>query len=205
MRNSTIVGILAALLAVLGVWYWWSNNGGPAMPGAVSTTTPAGQADDSGSPDQGAPDQLSGGQAQQPGGTAAEDPGLGDGSVRGQGDGTAASQNLILGISANDELGTYLSAYNGMTLYAYAPDKQAPGASKCTGACAANWPPYTVASASDIHVSSATTGKVGTIKRADGALQVTYNGTPLYFYSKDSDTSDATGQGVNGAWSVVKP
>ena len=205
MRNSTIAGILAVLLAILGGWYWWFHNGSPAAPGSASNTAPAGQAGINGSPDQGNLGQPSGGQVQQPGGTAAEDPGLGDGSVRGQGDGTAASQNLILGISANEELGTYLSAYNGMTVYAYAPDKQAPGTSKCAGACAANWPPYTVASASDIHVSSATAGKVGTIKRADGALQVTYNDSPLYFYAKDSDTGDATGQGVNGAWSVVKP
>ena len=33
MKTSTIVGILVALTVVLGGWYWWSLNGGPAMPG----------------------------------------------------------------------------------------------------------------------------------------------------------------------------
>lgn len=33
MRNSTIVSILIVLFIVLGGWYWWSLNGGPAMPG----------------------------------------------------------------------------------------------------------------------------------------------------------------------------
>jgi predicted lipoprotein with Yx(FWY)xxD motif len=140
-----------------------------------------------------------------PTGTAADDQGIGDGSVAGGGDGSGVSQNLILGISATEALGTYLSAYNGMTLYAYAPDKQSPGASACTGSCAESWPPYTVRSKSDIHVSPATAGEVGTITRADGALQVTYNGAPLYFYAKDSSPSDARGQGAGGAWSVVKP
>lgn len=33
MRNSTIVSILIVLFIILGGWYWWSLNGGPAMPG----------------------------------------------------------------------------------------------------------------------------------------------------------------------------
>lgn len=41
MRNSTIVSILIVLFLVLGGWYWWSLNGGPAMPGI----TPAGGQD----------------------------------------------------------------------------------------------------------------------------------------------------------------
>lgn len=175
------------------------------MPGTASTAAPVGDAGIMGSSNQGnlgAPDN---GTPQQPGGTAAEDQGIGDASVPGQGDGTGVQQNLVLGISANQALGTYLSAYNGMTVYTYAPDKQAPGASKCTGGCAAIWPPYTVTSASNIHVSAATPGKVGTITRADGALQVTYNGQPLYFYAKDTSTGDTLGQGVGGVWFVIKP
>lgn len=201
MRNSTIVGVVVALLVILGGWYWWSQNGGPAVP----TAPPVGDAGLMGSSNQGnlgAPDN---GTPQQPGGTAAEDQGVGDASGPGQGDGTGAPQNLILGISASQALGTYLSAYNGMTVYTYAPDKQAPGTSQCTGGCAAIWPPYTVKSASDIHTSAATTGKVSTITRADGTLQVTYNGAPLYFYAKDTSTSDTLGQGVGGVWFVIKP
>lgn len=224
MRTPFVIGGLAAALAVLGGWYWWSLHGGPAIPGmggmqactmeamvcpdgsSVGRTGPncafapcPEPSAPAGAPEPSGQDAVSGG------GTAADDPGLGDASVPGQGDGTGVGQNLILGISATEALGTYLSAYNGMTVYAYAPDKQTPGASACTGACAETWPPYTVKSKSDIHVSSATTGEVGTISRADGALQVTYNGAPLYFYSKDASPYDARGQGAGGAWSVVKP
>lgn len=119
---------------------------------------------------------------------------------------TPISENLILGITNNgNSLGDFLSAYNGMTLYTYAPDQQTPGSSACTGSCAQNWPPYTVESKSDINVSAATSGTVGTITRADGTLQVTYNGAPLYFYIGDKSPGDTNGQGVGGVWYVAKP
>lgn len=179
-------------------------NGGPAMPVHGGAGAPAGQAGINGSPNQGNLGQPDNGTPQQPGGTAAQDNGIGDASQP-AGDGTGVAQNLIVGVSASQTLGTYLSAYNGMTLYSYAPDKQTPGKSACTGGCAANWPPYTVKSAADIHVSAATTGKVSTITRVDGSLQVTYNGTPLYFYAKDTKVGDTMGQGVGGVWYVIKP
>lgn len=120
-----------------------------------------------------------------------------------QGDGTTVGQNLILGLNTGSTLGSYLSAYNGMTLYTYSPDK--PGVSNCTGTCAANWPPYTVASAADINIPASITGKVSTIVRTDGTLQVTYNDAPVYFYIKDTAPGQTNGQGVGGVWYVVKP
>ena len=48
-------------------------------------------------------------------------------------------------------------------------------------------------------------GQVGVITRADGTYQVTYNGIPLYFYDKDKNVGDTTGQGVGGTWFVVSP
>lgn len=35
MKTSTIVAVLAVLIAILGGWYVWAQNGGPAMPGFV--------------------------------------------------------------------------------------------------------------------------------------------------------------------------
>ena len=37
------------------------------------------------------------------------------------------------------------------------------------------------------------TGKLGTITRDDGTLQVTYNGLPLYFFKNDKAPGDANG------------
>jgi predicted lipoprotein with Yx(FWY)xxD motif len=111
--------------------------------------------------------------------------------------------NLTLGEGSDPALGTYLAGYNGMTLYSYAPDTA--GVSNCSGGCAANWPPYVVTSTANLVAESPIAGTVGTLTRADGSTQVTYNGVPLYFYIKDAQPGDETGQGVGGVWYVVKP
>jgi predicted lipoprotein with Yx(FWY)xxD motif len=47
------------------------------------------------------------------------------------------------------------------------------------------------------------TGKLATITREDnGALQVTYNGLPLYFFQGDTKAGDG---GVYPNWEAVKP
>ncbi|MBU6447507.1 hypothetical protein KGQ24_01535 [Patescibacteria group bacterium] len=90
-----------------------------------------------------------------------------------------------------------------MTLYIYTPDK--PGVSNCTGQCAIYWPPYTVSAAAGLTAATGISGKLGTITRADGTTQLTYNDKPLYFYAKDSKPGDTTGQNVGGIWFVLKP
>jgi predicted lipoprotein with Yx(FWY)xxD motif len=49
---------------------------------------------------------------------------------------------------------------------------------------------------------------IGTTKRADGRLQVTYNHHPLYTFAKDTKTGQTNGEGLNafGAeWYVLSP
>ncbi|HEX7651247.1 MAG TPA: hypothetical protein VF439_00825 [Candidatus Paceibacterota bacterium] len=111
--------------------------------------------------------------------------------------------NLTLGQDTDAKLGNYVIAYNGMTLYTYAPDTD--GLSHCMDACAAAWPPYVVTSTDNLVAESPLAGTIGTITRADGTEQVTYNGHPLYFYANDAQSGDTTGQGVGGVWFVAKP
>ncbi len=112
--------------------------------------------------------------------------------------------NVLLGTDANSTLGTYLIGYNGMTVYAYAKDT--PSVSNCTGTCAGNWLPYTVASTDALaNLQAGVSGKAGVITRADGTMQVTYNCKPLYFYSKDAVSGDTKGQNIGGVWFIVKP
>jgi predicted lipoprotein with Yx(FWY)xxD motif len=47
------------------------------------------------------------------------------------------------------------------------------------------------------------TGKLGTLTRADGTMQVTSDGLPLYYWQGDAKPGDTTGDGVNG-FSVAK-
>ncbi len=111
--------------------------------------------------------------------------------------------NLLLGLDTSDSVGTYLIASNGMTLYTY--NKDTTGVSNCTGGCASAWPPYTVTDISVLgNLEAGVTGTAGTITRADGTMQVTYNGMPLYFFESDAVSGDTTGNGVNG-FTIAKP
>jgi predicted lipoprotein with Yx(FWY)xxD motif len=98
---------------------------------------------------------------------------------------------------ADTTLGKVLVASNGSTLYIFKKDTD--NTSTCYDACATAWPPYVVTSA-----VTALTGKIATAARKDGALQLTYNKQPLYFYQKDTKAGDTTGQGVGGNWFVVQ-
>jgi len=125
------------------------------------------------------------------------------GSVQQPGDGSSPSQNLALGTDSNAKVGTYLIGNNGMTVYSY--DKDTVGVSNCTGTCAKNWPPYTVPAGTILNLQAGVSGAIATIARADGTMQVTYQGKPLYFYVGDKTSADITGNGIGGVWHVVKP
>jgi predicted lipoprotein with Yx(FWY)xxD motif len=50
--------------------------------------------------------------------------------------------------------------------------------------------------------------RLGTSRRRDGRLQVTYNGRPLYFYVGDKKPGQVLCQNVDefgGTWLVVRP
>ena len=96
---------------------------------------------------------------------------------------------------------TVLTNAKGLTLYWFAPDT--PTASKCTGSCAAYWPPVT----GPLSAGPGVTGKLGIIKRSDGSLQATYDGHPLYTYIGDSGPGQAHGNNLNlngGLWYEVR-
>jgi predicted lipoprotein with Yx(FWY)xxD motif len=81
------------------------------------------------------------------------------------------------------------------------------GASTCYGACAALWPPLTTTGKP--HAGAGVSASLlGTTKRSDGKVEVTYNGHPLYYYVADTKRGQTTGQGLNqfGApWWVLTP
>lgn len=108
-----------------------------------------------------------------------------------------------LNLSSGNGLGSYLVASNGMTLYTFKRDMF--GVSNCSDQCAEAWPPYTVDSADGLSVADGIPGEVGTITRADGSIQVTYNEQPLYFWYMDEAPGDATGNGFRSVWLIVPP
>lgn len=93
----------------------------------------------------------------------------------------------------------------GFTLYRFDKDTPNPSKSNCTGACAATWPPVLVQPGGKIFVDGVSTSDVGTVRRADGTLQVTIGGWPVYRFSKDTAPGQTNGQGVGGTWYGVTP
>jgi predicted lipoprotein with Yx(FWY)xxD motif len=110
--------------------------------------------------------------------------------------------NLLLGTDGTSKA-KYLIGFNGMPLYTY--DLDTATASACTGQCADDWPPYTVPDASALtNLQAGVTGVAATSPRADGTLQVTYGGKPLYFFTGDTASGPPTGDGVN-SFSLARP
>ena len=93
----------------------------------------------------------------------------------------------------------------GRTLYLFEADSGT--SSACDGWCAAVWPPLAASGA--VQVSGGASAELlGSIHRADGTTQVTYDGHPLYYYAGDHEPGDTAGQGLKqfgAAWYVLDP
>lgn len=111
---------------------------------------------------------------------------------------TPASETIRAATDA--KLGQIVVDAQGMTLYRNT--KEVGGVVACSDACVAVWPPLTVG-AGVSPTGAGLTGKLATTTRPDGSIQVTYDGQPLYRYTKDTKSGDTTGQGVGGIWFVV--
>ena len=102
-------------------------------------------------------------------------------------------------------LGPVLVNAQGHTLYLFEGDKN--GKSACAGKCATFWPPL-IASGKPLATAGAKASLLGTRKRADGRLQVTYNHHPLYRFVKDTKKGQTNGEEVDafGAeWYALSP
>lgn len=97
-------------------------------------------------------------------------------------------------------VGTVLVDSEGMTVYLYTPDKGTE--STCYGGCEAAWPPVVAEGKPDAG-EGATSSALGTTKRKDGTMQVTYEGHPVYTFSGDSSPGEANGQEDDGVWFVM--
>jgi predicted lipoprotein with Yx(FWY)xxD motif len=101
---------------------------------------------------------------------------------------------------ADSSLGSILVDGKGMALYMYTKDTQGAKASVCTGGCLAAWPALLGKPTMGAGVDDS---KLGSFTRADGSVQATYNGWPLYYYAKDTKVGDVTGQNVGTVWFVL--
>jgi predicted lipoprotein with Yx(FWY)xxD motif len=102
----------------------------------------------------------------------------------------------------NSSYGRILADGADRTIYLFTRDGST--ASTCYGACASAWPP--VLSNGTPRPAQGLTRHLGTTRRRDGRLQVTYSGHPLYYYVGDVQPGEILCQNVEeygGTWLVV--
>ena len=117
----------------------------------------------------------------------------------------APSSGAVSLKTGSGELGKFLVDSQGRTLYLWEADKGS--SSTCSGACAQAWPPL-ITKAAPKAGDGVKASLLGTTKRDDGTLEVTYDGHPLYYYVGDSTLGQTSGQGSDGFgadWWVVAP
>jgi predicted lipoprotein with Yx(FWY)xxD motif len=108
--------------------------------------------------------------------------------------------------SSNTSIGTVLSTGTGYTLYAFTLDT--PTKSNCpSGACTAIWPPLITTGHPDLG-PGIQSRLMTTIRRANGTLQLSYAGHPLYTFTADTHPGQVTGENLlqfGGRWYAVAP
>ena len=114
---------------------------------------------------------------------------------------SSGSSSTVAVKSASNSLGTILVDSQGMTLYHLSGEQGAKLI--CTSsACVGVWHPLIAPSSG---TPRSEVGSLGTVKRPDGTMQITYKGTPLYTFMGDQQSGETKGQGIKdvGTWSVV--
>jgi predicted lipoprotein with Yx(FWY)xxD motif len=107
--------------------------------------------------------------------------------------------------TAKTGLGRVIVNGRGLTLYLFEKDKR--GKSACSGACAAYWPPL-ITRGTPRAAGGAKQSLLGTIKRKNGARQVTYAGHPLYTFVQDTRRGQTSGEGstlFGAGWDALTP
>jgi predicted lipoprotein with Yx(FWY)xxD motif len=123
--------------------------------------------------------------------------GGGGSSSTGPGAGGGSGTEGTIGATEIEGLGTVLVDSEGMTVYDFTVDEGTK--SNCYGGCEAAWPPVTT-TGKPTAGEGATASALGTTKRKDGTLQVTYKGHPLYTFSGDEAPGEANGSEAEGTW-----
>ncbi len=112
---------------------------------------------------------------------------LAAGSIARSATGTTGSVSL-----SKTKLGLILVNSNQHTLYMFAKDRN--GKSSCSGSCAKFWPP-SLQRGKPTAGSGVKASLLGTTKRSNGSMQLTYNKHPLYSFVLDKKAGQTNGEG----------
>ena len=114
-------------------------------------------------------------------------------------------QVAVVKVANTPDLGKVIVDSKGMTLYDFHKDKGTTSA--CYGECAVAWPP--LLTSGEPKASGGAQGSLlGTTKRKDGTVQVTYNGHPVYGFVEDKKPGETNGndfKGFGAQWYALMP
>jgi predicted lipoprotein with Yx(FWY)xxD motif len=114
----------------------------------------------------------------------------------------ASAKATAVMVATNDKLGKILADGDGRTLYIFTKDTK--DTSTCYDNCAKLWPALLTQGRTDAK-DGVDAASIGSTKRKDDTMQVTYKGSPLYYWAADVKPGDTFGQGVGGIWWVLRP
>ena len=116
----------------------------------------------------------------------------------------AGLPNAVIG-SGRVQGTTVLVTSKGRTVYVYTGDRR--GRSNCVGSCLSGWKPVLTGGKVFARKGSGVSQRMlGTTRRTNGQLQVTYNHRPLYTSTQDHAAGQDYGQacqGTGGYWFIV--
>lgn len=116
-----------------------------------------------------------------------------------------AAESVTIEIRTAEPYGEHLTAQEGHAVYLFSGDRE--NESICYDACAVAWPPV-VTEGEPVAGEGVDEDKLGTTARKDGSTQVTFSGSPLYYFIQDDAAGNVSGQGstgFGGAWHLVGP
>jgi predicted lipoprotein with Yx(FWY)xxD motif len=126
-------------------------------------------------------------------------------AIASAGAGTALAVGGPIIKSHNSRLGAIVVNASGLTLYHLTSEKN--GAIKCVGACTALWPPVMISGKGKPALGPGLLiSKLGTVRRPNGKLQLTYNKFPLYRNYLDKEAGETSGEAVKdgaGTWYAI--
>jgi predicted lipoprotein with Yx(FWY)xxD motif len=117
----------------------------------------------------------------------------------------AGSESTAVVKVEKTKIGKVVTNSKGFTLYMFRKDHA--HKSSCYGSCAKFWPPL-LTTGKPSAGRGAKAALLGTTKRTDGKLQVTYKGYPVYTFALDKKPGQTNGEGLKefGAnWYALTP
>jgi predicted lipoprotein with Yx(FWY)xxD motif len=112
-----------------------------------------------------------------------------------------APMNRVVKLEESTSGGSVLANLKGRTLYSLSVERH--GKFICTAGCLSVWHPLVIPKG----VKPKGPVRLGTVKRHDGRIQVTYRGGPLYSFAEDTKNGETNGAGIKdvGTWHAAMP